>query len=208
MRLSNEFTIDAPLEQTWALLLDMRRVAACLPGAKLEDAGADGVYRGTMKVKLGPITTTYRGAARLQEVDVDTRTASIAVDAREQQGQGTATAVVTNRLEPANGGTRVLAETDLSITGRPAQFGRGIIEDVAGQMLGDFARSLEDEVLASGPHGTSAAPAPREPEDADVLDLGRMLPRTAVKGVAIGTAVLVAAAVAVRLVARRRPRGR
>jgi carbon monoxide dehydrogenase subunit G len=162
MKLHNEFTVDAPIEQAWPVLLDIQRVATCLPGATMEPGGEDGVYRGTMKVKLGPVTTAYSGTVRLEEVDEDTHTARMAASAKEQKGQGTAQAIITNRLEDVGGRTRVVAETDLAITGRPAQFGRGIMEDVAGKMLGEFAKRFEQELLA-GDRAPADAAAAAEP---------------------------------------------
>lgn len=173
MKLENDFLVDAPLDETWATLLDIQRVARCLPGATLESDGGDGVYRGSMQVRLGPMTLAYKGTARMAEVEEDAHNATIEVRAKELKGQGTASARIRNRLEPGAGGaTHVTVETDLNITGRPAQFGRGIMEDVAGNMLGEFAKRLEKEVLearapSSGasepaPGATSAAPAPSD----------------------------------------------
>src|SRR5262245_8506280 len=187
MRLENSFTVAAPLEHTWRTLLDIERVATCLPGARLESGGEDGVYRGAMKLKLGPMTVDYRGTARLQDVDEDTHTASIAVQAREAKGQGTAAAVISNHLEPQNGGTKVIAVTDFNITGRQAQFGRGIMEDVAGTMMSQFAERLEGELQRDGAEeperpadeARRAAPEPATPpraaEPDEALDLGNVL---------------------------------
>jgi carbon monoxide dehydrogenase subunit G len=166
MKLQNDFLVDAPLDETWATLLDIQRVAQCLPGATLESDGGDGVYRGSMQVRLGPMTLAYKGTARMAEVEEDAHSATIEVKAKELKGQGTASARIRNRLEPGAGGaTHVTVETDLNITGRPAQFGRGIMEDVAGKMLGDFAKRLESEVLrgnapTNGNGGPAAASAP------------------------------------------------
>jgi carbon monoxide dehydrogenase subunit G len=165
MKLQNDFLVDAPLDQTWTTLLDIQRVAQCLPGATLESDGGDGVYRGSMQVRLGPMTLAYKGTARMAEVEEDAHSATIEVKAKELKGQGTAAARIRNRLEPGAGGaTHVMVETDLNITGRPAQFGRGIMEDVASKMLGDFAKRLESEVLrgsvaANGNGSPAAAPA-------------------------------------------------
>jgi carbon monoxide dehydrogenase subunit G len=169
MKLHNEFTVDAPIEQAWPVLLDIQRVATCLPGATMEPGGEDGVYRGTMKVKLGPVTTSYKGTVRLEEVDEDTHTARMAASAKEQKGQGTAQAIITNRLEDLGGRTRVVAETDLAITGRPAQFGRGIMEDVAGKMLGEFAKRFEQELLAGDRQPAAGAAAGQEPHPDSAL---------------------------------------
>ena len=183
MKLENSFTVAAPIAETWATLLDIERVAKCLPGAQIEPGDEDGVYRGAMKVKLGPMTVDYRGTARLQDVDEDTHTASIAVQAREAKGQGTAAAVIRNQLEPQNGGTRVVAVTDLKITGRQAQFGRGIMEDVASTMMGEFAKRLESEI-GSGTAAAAAAPQPSAAkedgpqEEPEALDVGNVLANT------------------------------
>lgn len=150
MQLENQFLVDAPLDRTWATLLDIHRVAQCLPGAQLDSDGADGIYRGSMQVKLGPMSLRYKGTARMAEVEEDGHIATIEVEAKELKGQGTASARIRNELQPAlSGATQVLVTTDLNITGRPAQFGRGIMEDVAGKMLEDFAKRLETEVLSA-----------------------------------------------------------
>jgi carbon monoxide dehydrogenase subunit G len=226
MKLQNEFTVDVPLERAWDTLLDIERVAGFLPGAKIEPAGEDGVFHGSMKVKVGPMTVNYQGTARLAAVDEQARTADIEVRAKEAKGQGTAAAVIRNRLLEESGGTRVIAETDLQVTGRQAQFGRAIMQDVAGRMLGDFARRFEaylagggeetgaDAAADGGAGETSAAPAephrapaaapppppPSEPEDA--LDLGSVLTQTPVVRygvpVAAGLVLLVVLLAALR----------
>ena len=205
MKLENSFTVAAPIDRTWETLLDIERVASCLPGAKIEPGGDEGVYRGAMKVKLGPMTVDYRGTARLQDVDEDTHTASIAVQAREAKGQGTAAAVIRNELESQNGGTRVVAITDLKITGRQAQFGRGIMEDVANTMMAEFAKRLEAEITSpsttdqepqqAAGAGPAATPSPAEPQqdsEPEALDLGNVLAGTAaVRYAGIAGAVLL-----------------
>jgi uncharacterized protein len=200
MKLHNEFTVEVPREQAWPVLLDIPRVAACLPGAQLEPPLGDGVYRGRMAVKLGPITTTYEGTIALQDVDEDAHTASIVVRARELKGQGAATATITNRLEPSATGTRVEVETDLNVTGRPAQLGRGLLEEVAGSMLQDFATRIEREL-------TSAAPERLDPR-ADVLDLGEAAAGAVAKRYLPATAIIVLVIWLVSAVARRRRRNR
>jgi uncharacterized protein len=215
LKLKNEFTVGAPLDKTWETLLDIGRVASCMPGAKLDSGGEDGVYRGTMKVKLGPMNIAYQGAAKLAEVDEDKHACVLDVKAKEQRGTGTASATITNRLSEAGEGTKVEVETDLAITGRQAQFGRGIMEDVASKMLGDFATRLEQEILSGGAAGAeakdeakaeqakpagepSAAAAKAEPppvtpvaddDDDDVLDLGNVVAGPVAKRAAIGAGV-------------------
>jgi uncharacterized protein len=200
MKLENEFSVAASIEDTWGTLLDIERVATCLPGATIEPGDEDGVYHGAMKMKLGPMNVQYKGTAKLQDVDEDTHTASIAVQAREAKGQGTAAAVISNHLEQVNGKTRVVAITDLKITGRQAQFGRGIMEDVATSMMKQFATRLEEEIqsggakaakedesvkspASSGPASgarpaAAAPPAPGPRADDDVLDVGNVLADT------------------------------
>jgi carbon monoxide dehydrogenase subunit G len=217
MKLENEFSVDAPLEQTWATLLDIERVARCLPGARLESNGSDGVYRGEMQLKLGPMTLAYKGTARLAEVEEDEHSATIEARAKEARGAGTAMARIRNQLTPGTGGsTHVRVETDLNITGRPAQFGRGIMEDVASRMLADFAQQLEREILSGQPTAAGGPPAgepePRpdreaSPPPADApLDVGAALagPIARRAGVAVAAVMLLGLLAAVM---RRRRRG-
>lgn len=194
MKLSNEFTVAAPLQQAWETLLDIERVAGFLPGAKIESKEADDVFNGSMRVKVGPMVVNYKGTATLVVSDERTHVADVVVEAKETRGQGTASAVIRNRLVPENGLTRVVAETDLNITGRPAQFGRSIMQDVAGRMLDDFAKRLEsylagtDRDLAGpeeggGDRAAAAAPSAAPSEECgqieeESLDLGSFLYRT------------------------------
>jgi carbon monoxide dehydrogenase subunit G len=168
VHLENEFLVDAPLDQTWSTLLDIRRVAQCLPGAVLETGGEDGTYRGSMQVKLGPMSLKYKGTARMAEVEEDSHNATIEVQAKELKGQGTASARIRNQLSPGpEGGTKVTVQTDLSITGRPAQFGRGIMEDVASKMLEDFAKRLEGEVLRTNGRAPAEGAGPAQTAGAE-----------------------------------------
>jgi carbon monoxide dehydrogenase subunit G len=197
MKLSNEFTVAAPLARTWETLLDVERVAGCLPGASIEPVGEDGMYRGSMRVKVGPVTMAYSGTVRLADVDADQHVASFDARAKETKGAGTAAAIIRNRLEPAGDGTHVVVETDLNVTGRAAQFGRGLMEDVASKMLADFAGRLEQLVLEGAPAaqapaatepGAPAAPAP-EPEETS-LDVGGVLLRSYRGQLAVGGGLL------------------
>lgn len=177
MRITNEFTVAASPAETWQALLDVPRVASALPGATVEPGGTDGAYRGRLKLKLGPVGVEYSGTATLQEVDEDARVATFYVQG--SGGQGSAAATIVNRVDEAEGGARVRVETDLKVTGRAAQFGRGLMEDVAGRMLGEFARRLEAEIREPRAAGASrpqtevgpARSAPAAPEPAP-LDLG------------------------------------
>ncbi len=195
MILTNEFTVAGDLETVWTTLLDMKRVASCLPGATIEDAGEDNRYNGSMTIKIGPMTVTYRGTATLTEVDNEAHRAVISLSAKEAKGQGTAMATITNLVEPFDGGTRVKAETDLHITGPQARFGRGILEDMGSRVLAEFSRRLEQEINApgsaaggpatgadqagtgdGGPAGSSAGSASSAGAKAtDVLDVGSVV---------------------------------
>jgi uncharacterized protein len=223
MKLENEFTVAAPLDQTWSTLLDIERVTSCLPGAKLESESSDGTYRGEMTVKLGPMTLSYKGTARLSEVEEDEHIAVLEARARETRGSGMATATIRNQLTAGDEGTTVVkVETDLNITGRPAQFGRGIMEDVSSRMLDDFARRLEREIVdgearaaaaeadGDGSMPSPTAPAAPPPSDAEnALDLGSVVMGPLAKRAGIAAAVLAVFAVgfAVLLRGRRRRRG-
>jgi carbon monoxide dehydrogenase subunit G len=172
LKFENEFAVAAPLERTWTTLLDLQRVAQCLPGATIQPASADGSYEGSMRVKVGPVTIDYKGVARLTEVDEAAHVAVFNVQGKELRGQGTASATIRNSLVAEDGTTRVLVETELSVTGRPAQFGRGIMQDVAGSMLDDFAKSLF-ELLAADEAPADEAPAVEPaPVQREALDLG------------------------------------
>ena len=162
MELTNEFTVGVPTEQAWALLTDVERIAPCMPGAELQEVEGD-EYRGVVKVKVGPITAQYKGRASFVERDVPGLRAVLKAEGRETRGQGNASATISASLHPDPGGTRVAIVTDLAVTGRVAQFGRGVLADVSGKLLGQFVDCLETTVLgrveAAGESPT-AAPAP------------------------------------------------
>jgi carbon monoxide dehydrogenase subunit G len=207
VKLNNEFTVAVPLNRVWETLLDIERVAGFLPGATIEPSAEDDVYHGTMKVKVGPMSINYKGTARLAHTDESEHVADIAVQATDTKGQGTASATIRNRLvTQEDGGTRVIAETDLSITGRQAQFGRGIMQDVAGRMLDDFAKRFEayllegadagDEATDSSAAEPAAAQGPSTAsEDDEALDVGSVLfriPAVQRAGVAVLAGLLIA----------------
>ena len=165
MKLENEFSVNVPLERAWETLLDIETVAGFLPGAKIEPTDEEGVFKGAMKIRVGPMSMSYQGTARLASVDEENRTVDLEVRAKEAKGQGTAAAVIHNQVVDENGATRVRAVTDLQVTGRQAQFGRGIMQDVAGRMLTDFAQRFEAYLLEGGENG-AAATAEAGPEAA------------------------------------------
>jgi carbon monoxide dehydrogenase subunit G len=187
MILSNQFTVGADVETVWRHLLDMEGVASCLPGATIDAAEEENAYDGSMRVRIGPMTVDYRGTASFEEIDEEAHRAKISLRAREAKGQGTAMATIQNRLEPHEGGTRVIAETDLHITGPQAQFGRGVLEDVGGRVLSEFSSRLERKIAGEGEQGAEGNGSPRadggrpaEAGDDDALDLGPVLSESVV----------------------------
>ena len=152
MIIENEFSVGADIDTVWRELLDMEGVASCLPGATITATDQENVYDGSMRLKIGPMRVEYRGTATMSEVDEEHHTAVISLSAREAKGHGSAIATIRNRLEPVDGGTRVIAQTDLQITGPQAQFGRGVIEDVGKRVLGEFSQRLEQRI-AGQPSG-------------------------------------------------------
>jgi uncharacterized protein len=213
MKLTNEFTVAAEPEAVWRALLDMEGVAGCLPGATIEATEEENHYKGSMRLKIGPMTVSYQGSATLSEVDEDGRRAVISLSAREAKGQGTAMATITNLVEESDGGTRVRAETDLRITGAQARFGRGVMEDVAGRVLRDFSSCLERQV--AGPPESEAETPAREEQPApaggdgaapagDALDMGAVLAGSKAARYARVALPLLAALGALVLLLRRR----
>src|SRR4051812_21019666 len=152
MELTNEFRVDASPAATWEVLTDLERIAPCMPGAQLQEVEGD-EYRGIVKVKVGPITAQYKGAATFVERDEAGRRAVLKADGRETRGQGNASATITATLEPDGGGTKVTVLTDLHITGKVAQFGRGVMADVSAKLLAQFVESLETTVLNAPSNG-------------------------------------------------------
>ena len=147
MKIEDQFRVPVPVEQAWAVLLDVERIAPCMPGAQLQEIEGD-EFRGIVKVKVGPITAQYKGAARITEADEAARRVVIVAEGRDTRGQGNASATVTATLEPDGDGTVVKIDTDLNVTGKVAQFGRGVMADVSSKLLAQFAESLQTTVLS------------------------------------------------------------
>ncbi|HZQ84685.1 MAG TPA: SRPBCC family protein [Acidimicrobiales bacterium] len=158
MELTNTFRVGLPVAEAWAVLTDVERIAPCLPGAQLQEVEGD-EYRGVVKVKVGPITAQYKGKATFQSLDVDNHTAVLRAEGRDTRGQGNANATITATLTADGDGTAVSVVTDLAITGRVAQFGRGTLADVSTKLLNQFVECLESTVMAA-PAGAAAPPPP------------------------------------------------
>jgi carbon monoxide dehydrogenase subunit G len=160
MKLENTFTVPVPVAQAWEVLLDLHRVAPCMPGATLTGVEGD-EFTGNVKVKLGPIMLTYSGKGRFVERDEAAHRVVIEASGRDTRSAGTAAATVTATLADDGGArTRVDVVTDLSITGKPAQFGRSMISDVSAKLLGQFADCLAGKLAESGAAVPADAPAP------------------------------------------------
>jgi uncharacterized protein len=154
LELMHDFRVDVPIDQAWEVLTDLERIAPCMPGAQLLEVEGD-EYRGIVKVKVGPITAQYRGTARFTELDPSAHKAVVRAEGRDTRGQGTAAATVVATLDGGDTGTSVHIETDLDISGKVAQFGRGMLAEVSEKLLGQFVQQLESNVLA-GPTGNGA----------------------------------------------------
>src|SRR5919107_4905635 len=157
MKINNEFTVSAPIQQAWDTMLNLERIAPCLPGAAIQEEKDAGEYDGTMKVKIGPITANYKGTVKFEEVNEDNHRAVLQATGRDARGQGTASATIVSTLQEESDGTKVSVETDMKLTGRAAQFGRGIAQDVATKMLDQFASCLEEEITGGPEEGAAAA---------------------------------------------------
>jgi uncharacterized protein len=163
VKINNEFTVSVPVEQAWDIMLDLERVAPCLPGAAIQGS-EDDEYQGTMKVKIGPITANYKGTVKVEEADEENHRAVMQATGRDARGQGTASATIVSTLQEEGDDTRVKVETDMKLTGRAAQFGRGIAQDVATKMLTQFAECLEREISGGGPEEGAAAASETQTE--------------------------------------------
>ena len=148
MQLENSFIVPVPIDDAWRVLLDIERIAPCMPGAALDSVTGDD-FTGRVKVKLGPINLTYAGKASFVEKDEASHRAVIDARGKDQRGNGTAAAMVTAQLADEGSSTRVNVVTDLNITGRPAQFGRGVMTDVGNKLLGQFADKLAAQLGTS-----------------------------------------------------------
>jgi carbon monoxide dehydrogenase subunit G len=162
MKLEHSLEVPAPADVVWPLLLDVERVAPCLPGAEVTERVDERTYRATMRVRLGPMRMSYAGDLSIETVDEGTRTAVLKAAANEARGQGSATAAIELDVDDSSPGSRVSITTDLQLTGRAAQTGRGLVERVADQMLAQFAECLQERLAAGerAPAATAPSAAP------------------------------------------------
>ncbi len=211
MTLTTRFTVPLPVEESWALLQDMDRVARWFPGATLEGAKGDS-FNGSVRVKLGPMVVDYRGTARFVERDEGAHRVVLEASGREQRGSGVAKAIARTQLEPDGAGTAVSVSVELDISGRPAQLGQGLMQDVAQRLVSEFSErmraELESEQVRAG-SGRSAEPrraasVESADSDSDVLDLGRLVGQGLFRRALPLGAALLALAVVVTYWLRRR----
>ncbi len=157
MDLNNSFEVKAPIDEAWIIVNDVERIAPCLPGAQLQEIEGD-EYRGIVKVKVGPITAQYKGAATFVEQDKENYRVVLKGDGRDTRGAGNASALITAQLSPVSDSvTKVDVTTDLTVTGKVAQFGRGVMADISGKLMGQFADNLETLLEEDGVDGSAGA---------------------------------------------------
>jgi uncharacterized protein len=149
MRIDNDFTVQAPIEKVWEYLLDVEKVAPCMPGAQLTDIVDERTWKGTTNIKVGPVSLSFAGTVVLEERDDATYRLRLKAQGQEQRGKGAASAVVVSYLEQAGEGTRVAMESDLTISGALAQYGRGMMQDISHRLTREFATCLETNIVAA-----------------------------------------------------------
>ncbi len=203
MDLNHSFSVNVPVDDAWRILTDVERIAPCLPGAKLEESNGD-TYSGFVKVKVGPIQAQFKGQASFVERDDAAHKAVLKGEGRDTTGKGNASALITAQLTAESPtSTRVTVDTDLNITGKVAQFGRGAMADISNKLLDQFVENLNQLIAASNTPADAdapAAPAPTSTDEVEALDLlsvssGAILKRAL-------PVVAVIAAVVIWLIAR------
>jgi uncharacterized protein len=176
MKIANEFTIGAPVDDAWDVLTDLSQVVPLMPGAQLIGQEGDD-YLGKVKVKVGPVTTEFTGKARFVELDPENHRAVIDARGKEARGTGNAAAIVTAQVHPDGNHSRVSVDTDLKIVGKLAQFGSGMLQQVSEKLLGQFVESLEAKLAGSAQEAPTQAPtmetvtAAAQPAPIDLLEV-------------------------------------
>jgi uncharacterized protein len=157
MEFDQSFDVPLPPDQAWTVLMDIRRIAPCMPGAELTEVVDPQTYKGKVSVRLGPVALAFAGTVKFESIDAAGRNAKVKAQGTDSKGRGGANAVVDFRVEPAPGGSKVLVHTNLQLSGAVAQYGRGVgvIEATASQLIGQFANNLKTQISATTP----AAPA-------------------------------------------------
>jgi uncharacterized protein len=165
MEFDNSFEVPLPVDDTWNVLMDIRRIAPCMPGAELTDVVDARTYKGRIGVRLGPVALTFAGTVKFDEIDVTNRAARVAAQGNDAKGRGAANAIASFRLEPAGTGTKVLVHTNLTLSGAVAQYGRGvgIIQMTAAQIITQFANNLKTQLAKEDAATAALAPADAPP---------------------------------------------
>jgi uncharacterized protein len=165
MEFDNSFEVPLPPADAWKVLLDIERIAPCMPGAELTEVVGKDTYKGRIGVRLGPVALTFAGIVKFEEIDDAKHTARVSAQGTDAKGRGGANATSQFRLEPAGGGSKVLVHTNLTLSGSVAQYGRGvgIIQATATQIMNQFAKALKDKLAQEGAAAAPAATSPRAP---------------------------------------------
>jgi carbon monoxide dehydrogenase subunit G len=179
MEFENTFVVDAPVEKVWDLLLDVERIAPCMPGAQVLEQTADDAYKVAVKVKLGPMTMNYKGDVEIVDKDAAAHSATMRAKAKEARGQGTASANIRMALEPQDARTQASILTEMQMSGKAAAMGQGVIKDVAATLTDTFAQNLaalvEAPAVAAAPEGGAPPPPPPPPSrEPASLDAGQI----------------------------------
>src|SRR5438309_3392324 len=180
MEFDNSFEVPLPPAEAWKVLIDIKRIAPCMPGAELTEVLDPNTYKGKIGVRLGPVALTFAGIVKFEQIDGQAYTARVAAQGTDAKGRGGANAASVFRLEPAGGGSKVLVHTDLTLSGAVAQYGRGvgIIQSTAAQLMNQFAKNLQAQLAASGQAG---APPTTQPETAPDASAAPAPPPSAAK---------------------------
>jgi carbon monoxide dehydrogenase subunit G len=220
MRFENSFDVEAPVDEVFETLLDIEKVAPAMPGAQVTEQVGDGTYKVAIKVKLGPMTMNYKGDVVIAETDPQAHRATMHVKAREVRGQGNATADVTMALGEQGAGTHASIAADVQLAGKAAAMGRGLIEDVSGKLVDQFASNLQQMLsgaeaapatagaegrepapeTAEGPPPSAEAP---EPEGVDALGIAASIVRDRMRDPKVVGATIAGALLAAYLIGRR-----
>src|SRR5205807_2871784 len=165
MEFDNSFEVPLPPDEAWKVLLDIERIAPCMPGAELTEVLDPNTYKGKIGVRLGPVALTFAGIVKFEQIDGQAYTARVAAQGTDAKGRGGANAAAVFRLEPAGGGSKVLVHTDLALSGAVAQYGRGvgIIQATAAQLMAEFAKNLKAQIAAQPTQATLAQAEPTPP---------------------------------------------
>jgi uncharacterized protein len=174
MRFENRFDVDAPIEEVWNTVLDVERVAPNVPGAQVLERTGEDAYKVAIKVKVGPMSMTYRGEVEIVERDADAHRAVMKARAKESRGRGTANADVTMALSGENGRTAATVTTDVDLTGQVATMSQGVLQDVSGRLVQTFAQNLAAMLEGAKEPAPEAAAGEPAPERDDALDLGAL----------------------------------